>query len=77
VTWGDAGVNAWWWVPIGLVAWFLVAVAVGLCLGPVLRRSAAAREAVEHQWMMSQEPPAAGISPLHVEAELRLLARWQ
>jgi len=42
-------VNAWWWVPIGLAAWFLVALAVGLCLGPVLGRCAEAREALEGQ----------------------------
>jgi hypothetical protein len=39
--------NAWWWVPIGLVAWFAVSVAVGLWLGPVLRRCSQAREALE------------------------------
>jgi hypothetical protein len=37
--------DPWWWVPIGLAAWFLVAVATALCLGPVLRRSSQAREA--------------------------------
>ena len=45
--------NAWWWVPIGLAAWFLLALAVGLCLGPVLRRSTEAREALEGQWAES------------------------
>ncbi len=30
--------SVWWWVPVGLAAWFLVAVAVGLVLGPVLER---------------------------------------
>ena len=39
--------NAWWWVPIGLVAWFAVSVAVGLWLGPVLRCCSQAREALE------------------------------
>ena len=39
--------NAWWWVLIGLVAWFAVSVAVGLWLGPVLRRCSQAREALE------------------------------
>jgi hypothetical protein len=37
--------NPWWWVPIGLVGWFLVALAVALLLGPVLRRSSQAPEA--------------------------------
>jgi hypothetical protein len=36
-------------MPIGLAAWFLVSLAVALCLGPVLRRSAEAWEAVERQ----------------------------
>ena len=27
-----------WWIPVGIAAWFLVAVAVGLCIGPVLGR---------------------------------------
>ena len=47
--WGEANVNAWWWVPIGLVAWFLIALALGLFLGPLLRRCGAAREALEGQ----------------------------
>jgi hypothetical protein len=41
--------NPWWWVPIGLVAWFALAVAVGLLLGPVLRRSSQARDALDRQ----------------------------
>ena len=32
--------NPWWWVLIGLAAWFLVAIVVALLIGPVLRRSA-------------------------------------
>lgn len=43
----ETEVNAWWWVPIGLVAWFAVAVAAGLWLGPVLRSCSQAREALE------------------------------
>ena len=39
--------NAWWWVPTSLVAWFAVSVAVGLWLGPVLRRCSQVREALE------------------------------
>lgn len=39
--------DPWWWVPIGLAAWFLVALAIALCLGPVLRRSSQAREALD------------------------------
>ena len=42
--------NPWWWVPIGLAAWFLVAIVVSLLIGPVLRRSSQARAT------FSQEP---------------------
>jgi hypothetical protein len=41
--------NPWWWVPIGLAAWFLVALAIALCIGPVLRRSSQAREFLSRQ----------------------------
>ncbi len=36
--------NAWWWVPIGLVAWFGVSLAVGMWLGPILMNCSRARE---------------------------------
>ena len=35
--------NTWWWVPIGLAAWFLVAIVASLLIGPVLRRSSQAQ----------------------------------
>ena len=38
--------NPWWWVPIGLAAWFLVAIVASLLIGPVLRRSSQARESL-------------------------------
>jgi hypothetical protein len=38
-----------WWVPIGLAAWFGVAVVAALFIGPALRRSSEAREALEQQ----------------------------
>ncbi len=41
----EVDVDGWWWLPIGLVAWFAVAMAVALWLGPVLRGCAQAREA--------------------------------
>jgi hypothetical protein len=47
--------SAWWWVAIGLVAWFGVSLTVGLLIGPVLRRSSQAREALEAQ--MEETPP--------------------
>ena len=42
-------VNAWWWVPIGLAAWFLVAVVMALCIGAVLRRASRVRESLDRQ----------------------------
>ena len=36
--------DPWWWVPIGLAAWFLVAIVAALIIGPILGRSAQARE---------------------------------
>jgi hypothetical protein len=46
--------NAWWWVPIGLAAWSVVSLAVGVWLGPVLRRSARTRDVLDAQ--MGQSP---------------------
>ena len=40
--------NPWWWVLIGLAAWFLVAIVASLLIGPILRRSSQARES-RHQ----------------------------
>jgi uncharacterized membrane protein YoaT (DUF817 family) len=42
-----ADMDAWWWVPSGLVAWCGVSLAVGLWLGPVLSYCAQAREALD------------------------------
>jgi hypothetical protein len=55
--------NLWWWLPIGLVAWFALAVAVGLCLGPVLRRGSQAREALDRQ--ARQQPDKRTEPPRH------------
>jgi hypothetical protein len=52
--------NAWWWVPIGLAAWFGVSLVVGLLLGPVLRRSSQAQEALDADM---GEPPSAREEP--------------
>jgi hypothetical protein len=51
VTTGGENVNPWWWVPIGLAAWCLVAVVMALCIGRVLRRASQARESVDRQLM--------------------------
>ena len=49
--------DPWWWVPIGLAAWFLVALAIALCIGPVLRRSSQAREALDQQLRETPNEP--------------------
>lgn len=41
--------SPWWWVPIGLAAWFLVSIVAALCIGPVLRRSSQAREPLDQE----------------------------
>ena len=38
-----------WWVLIGLAAWFLVAVVIGLCIGRVLRRCSQVRESTDQK----------------------------
>jgi hypothetical protein len=43
--------DAWWWIPIGLTAWFALSVAVGLWLGPVLKSCSQARKALDQQQM--------------------------
>jgi hypothetical protein len=53
-------VNTWWWVPIGLAAWFLVAIVASLLIGPVLRRSAQARRFARQE---PEEPSGAGEPP--------------
>lgn len=49
--------DPWWWVLIGLAAWILISIVVALLLGPVLRRSSQAREALDKQvGKMPEEP---------------------
>jgi len=59
--------NAWWWVLIGLVAWFGVSLAAGLILGPVLRRASQAREVLDAGTGETpaghEKPPQNGHSP--------------
>ena len=38
-----------WWVPVGLAAWFLVGVVIGLCIGRVLRRCSQVRESIDQK----------------------------
>ena len=38
-----------WWVPVGLAAWLLVAVVIGLCIGRVLRRCSQVRESIDQK----------------------------
>ena len=51
VTTGGRNVNAWWWVPIGLAAWCLVAVVMALGIGRVLGRASQVRESLDRQVM--------------------------
>ena len=41
--------DPWWWVPIGLAAWLLVAVLVAPCAGAVLKRCSQTREYIDQQ----------------------------
>ena len=65
---GGRNVNAWWWGPIGLAAWCLVAVVMALCIGRVLRRATQVRESLDRQ-LMEQYGTIRRGRPLHVEAE--------
>lgn len=38
-----------WWIPAGLAAWCVLAVALSLFLGPVLARCSRAREAADEK----------------------------
>jgi hypothetical protein len=53
--------DACWWIPIGLAAWFAVSVVVGLQLGPFLRSCSQAWEALDEPATkildLTQEPP--------------------
>ena len=42
--------DMWWWVPIGLAAWFLAAIVIATCIGPVLRRASKIRESLDQQF---------------------------
>ena len=44
-----------WWIPAGIAAWFLIAIVVGLCIGPVLGRCSRAREATSQRWMRAPD----------------------
>ena len=49
--------NPWWWVPIGLAAWFLVAIVAALLIGPVLKHSTRIRDSLrsEPEWASDEE----------------------
>ena len=53
--------DPWWWVPIGLAAWFLVGFTIAFCLGPVLRRASQVREAPDQQ--LGEKPDEPHDSP--------------
>ena len=46
-----------WWVPVGFVAWFLVAIVGGLCIGAVLSHCSQVRESVDQQWEEASNAP--------------------
>ena len=46
-----------WLIPVGIAGWFLVAIVVGLCVGPVLGRCSQARKAADQQWMRASGTP--------------------
>jgi hypothetical protein len=57
--------DAWWWVAIGLLAWFAVSLATGLLLGRFFGRSSQARDALdareeEEALAEHQDPPEDG-----------------
>jgi hypothetical protein len=56
--------TAWWWVAVGLLAWFGISLAAGLLLGRVFGRSAQARDALDalegETLAERQEPPGDG-----------------
>jgi hypothetical protein len=64
---GGSDMSTWWWVPIGLIAWGGLSLAVGLLLGRVFRRSAQTGEALDAQKGEAptgcQEPPQDGPCP--------------
>jgi hypothetical protein len=59
----EVDVNAWWWVPTGLIAWFGVSPAVGVWLGPVLRRCSQARDALDALDAYKRETPTGRDEP--------------
>jgi len=44
-----------WWIPAGLVAWFVLALGVALLIGPVLRRSGEALEAIDQDVILEMD----------------------
>jgi hypothetical protein len=46
-----------WLIPVGIAAWFLVAIVAGLCVGPVLARCSQAQEAAAQPWMRASGAP--------------------
>lgn len=61
--------NPWWWVPIGLAAWFLVAIGAGMLIGPVLRRSSQARESLDQELLDTERKETSNGEPPHDERQ--------
>ena len=47
-----------WLIPVGIAAWFLVAIVVGLCVGPLLGRCSQAGEAAAQPQAREAQPQA-------------------
>ena len=71
---GGSDVNSWWWLPIGLATWFLVSLAVGLLVGPALRRASEPWDDPVAPVLRPTDPasrtPARRPGPLQLEAGL-------
>jgi len=55
---GEATDMSLWLIPVGIAAWFLVAIVAGLCVGPVLGRCSQARKAADQPWMRASGTPS-------------------
>jgi len=57
-----------WLIPVGIAAWFLVAIVVGLCVGPLLGRCSQAGEAAAQPQAREAQPQAREAQPQAREA---------
>lgn len=56
--------SGWDWLPVGLAAWFLLAVAVGFAVGPVLARNSRGAFVQDEVGLPDgYDPPSAALAP--------------